>query len=423
MATVRKVIGKGGPVGTSTVADGVPLALKLWNEGGDDGSLEQFHAESRTLFELSTRRGDIPCPRLYDLVGSPVVTGMIMEWCPVDLERWWGEKLAEPEAFGRLMATLAESARRLDDYHRFTEKNGNPGAHGDLKSSNILLDIRGRWLISDFGHARIAPPEDNPLITGVIAGGTQSFLAPEVLFHARQPFPAAIDTWGLAAVAYSLVALRRVVLEGTSAPRNGSHAPRFRMHRMDQVLALFDKAPTRFKGKHLAPAAFPDPLTLPEADRTAIAEALRGVFGAEDPDREAALTEAFALVIERATSIDPSHRYTSANDLAVAFEEVATQFISLASARVEAGMATKPAEPGDDGKAVQLESQLEELKREVERLRDSAKEVEEVEATGAPDSGGQSWLMALVIVLVIGGMAALGAVMLVMGIGLALFAL
>ncbi len=437
MATVRKCVGRGGAVGTSTVADGVPLALKMWNEGGDEESIEQFQGEARILADLSSRPGEIPCPRLYDLVGTPVITGVIMEWCPVDLERWWGQKLAEPEAFGRLMATLAEASRRLDDYHRFYEKKTKTAMpHGDLKSSNVLLDIRGRWLISDFGLARVAAPE-GVLETGKIVAGTENFLAPEALFGAKQPFPAALDTFALAATSCSLLRLRRVVLDGGAVPRNGSHSPRFRMARVHQLLEVYERDPKAFEGRHLDPSAFDDGHALPAADRKAVREALRGVFGAEDEPREVELFDAYTDMLERATAIDPAHRYTSAADLAVAFEDLTRTFITLASeGPSRAGPAPSTTDPAvteaererreAERRARKLEGQLEGLRSEVERLRRQAeaRRVDEAEEAAAQANAGGGWmyvLVGLLLVIALLALAAIGVALVALGMVAVLF--
>src|SRR5688572_2130224 len=247
VATVRKVVAKDAPVGTSTIADGEAVAFKQWLEGDDEAGLEVLQAEARVLVDLMAKKGDLPCPRLYDLVGDPVVTGIVMEWCPGDLERWWRDKLGEVDAFGRLIATLAEVARRLDDYHVFyAQKGGIETAHGDLKPANVLLASDGRWLVSDFGAARVRAPQESPWAASDVVLGTENFVAPELLFHATKRHPAALDTWSLGAILFALLLLRRMVLDGEPIPRNGTHSPRFRTTRTNQVLDVYRDAATRF---------------------------------------------------------------------------------------------------------------------------------------------------------------------------------
>jgi len=329
LATVRKIGGVGPGVGTSTVEEGTPLALKLWHEGDED-ALDQLQAEARILVDLTATDGDLPCPRLYDLVGTPLVTGLVMEWCPADLERWWREKLTEPDAFGRLMATLAEAARRVGDFHD-TWARSRRTAHGDLKPSNILLSQDGRWLVSDFGSARSHQRGDGVWESTRALVDTENFLAPELLFDARKPHPVSMDAWSFGATTFALLRLQRLVLDGAQVPSNGTHSPRLRTTRMSQVIDVYTRDPIRFRDRDLDPSAFDDPLGLPEQDVRALHECVRGVFGAEDAMRERQLGDQLRELVERTLSVDPAHRYTSMRDLAAAYDALTRSFIALSA--------------------------------------------------------------------------------------------
>lgn len=339
MATVRKVVSKEPPVGRSDVPEGTPLALKLWNEG-DEASLDQLQREAGILQQISERETELPCPRLHDVVGDPLVTGLVMEWCPMHLARWWSERLHEPDAFGRLMATMAEVARRVSDYHVFFAFESEVAAHGDLKPSNILLAADGRWLISDFGTAHVASPDDASWEETREVVATENFLAPEVLFNARKRHPAAIDTWSLGATVFALLRMRRMAADNAELPKNGTHSPRFRTQRMSQVHKVYAAAPTRFRSRDLDPDAFPEPLRLPEEDRRDVRDALAGVVPAE---AEQQLGDALLEILDRALSIDPAHRYTSCRDLAAAFEHLTRLYLQL-SATGETGPGAQPRE-------------------------------------------------------------------------------
>lgn len=351
LSSVRKVVGVGEPGGTSDVEAGVPLALKQWREG-DEASLDRLQQEARTLVELAARHreqpdSELPCPRLYDLVGDPLVTGVITEWCPLDLERWWRDKLQQPEAFGRLCAVLAEAAKRISDYQRdFAGKGGLDIAHGDVKPTNILMNAEGRWVVSDFGCAPVRPPSDDVWAESRVVVATDNFLAPEVLFHARRPHPAAVDTWSLAASLFALLKLRRMVLEGAALPHNGTASPRFRMERVARIMEVYGRDPQRFEDRDLDPEAFPDPLRIPDEDRQAVRDALRGVFGdAVDPEQaEEKLADEVVTLLDRALSIDPAHRFTDARDVSAAFEGLTRTFLAL-SAHVES--ATRNMDPDE----------------------------------------------------------------------------
>ena len=328
MATVRKVTSREAPAGISTSPEGTPLALKLWNEG-DEASLDQLQREAGILQQIAAREAeDLPCPQLHDVVGEPLVTGLVMEWCPMHLARWWSDRLHEPDAFGRLMATMAEVARRVSDYHVFFSYASEVAAHGDLKPSNILLSADGRWLVSDFGTAQVASPDDASWEESGKVVATENFLAPEVLFNAKKRHPAAIDTWSLGATVFALLRMRRMAADNVELPKNGTHSPRFRTQRMSQVHKVYAAEPRRFRSRDLDPEAFPDPLRLPEEDRRDVRDALVGVVPA---DAEEALGDALLEILDRALSIDPSHRYTSCRDLAAAFEHLTRLYLQLAA--------------------------------------------------------------------------------------------
>lgn len=333
LGSVRKVTGDGPAVGTSTADEGVPLALKLWREG-DEASLDQLQQEARTLVELASVGAELPCPRLYDLVGDPLVTGLVMEWCPLDLERWWRDKLGEPDAFGRLCAVLAEAARRVSEYQRdFAGKRGLDVAHGDMKPTNVLMSADGRWLVSDFGTAPVRPPGDDVWAESRVVVAGDNFLSPDVLFSARRPYPAAVDTWSIGASFFALLKLRRMVLDGSAIPRNGTLSPRFRMERVARVFEIYGRDPQRFVDRPLDPDVFPDPLRIPDEDRQSVRESIRGVFGARADAQglEEALAEKVSELLDRAVSIDPAHRFTDARDMTAAFEALTRDFLALAA--------------------------------------------------------------------------------------------
>ncbi|MFT4628241.1 MAG: serine/threonine protein kinase [Myxococcota bacterium] len=370
MASVRQVVGRGGPRGTSACADDHPLALKLWHEG-DETSLECLQQEARVLVELSAQAGDAPCPRLYDLVGDPMVTGLVLEWCPTDLETWWRGRLAEPDATGRLLATLAEVARRVAQVHAGFRTARLELAHGDLKPSNVLLGADGRWLLSDFGSARLASPDDTVWAESRIVVATENFLAPEILFHATIDRPQAADTWSLGCALVALLRLRRMVIDGAVLPLNGTGSPRFRMERMNRLIETYGRDPQRFVDRPLDPAAFDDANTLPEADRAAVRDALRGVFGADDPSREGALSEGVLAFLDQSLAIDPGARFADARSMADALDALARQYIALAT------HGPRPAQPTAEP---EVADRTEALQRELDAARD---ELAAVRAEGA----------------------------------------
>jgi BMFP domain-containing protein YqiC len=109
-------------------------------------------------------------------------------------------------------------------------------------------------------------------------------------------------------------------------------------------MEVYGRDPQRFEDRDLDPEAFPDPLRIPDEDRQAVRDALRGVFGdAVDPDdAEAQLADDVSTLLDRALSIDPAHRFTDARDVSAAFEGLTRSFLAL-SAHVES--ATRNMDP------------------------------------------------------------------------------
>ncbi len=119
-----------------------------------------------------------------------------------------GESLAERlERDKRLMPEQAlrivmESAEALKAAH---EENI---VHRDIKPGNIMIDRRGRAILTDFGIASIVHPDQQPKISKYIMG-TPGYLPPEVM--TGQPADHRGDIFALGAVYYEMLAGRRLV--------------------------------------------------------------------------------------------------------------------------------------------------------------------------------------------------------------------
>lgn len=363
LATVRKVLARGGPVGASTVAAGQPLALKLWNEGDED-SLDQLQEEASTLLTLMELEGPLPCPRLVDLVGSPLVTGLVMEWCPLDMEAWWREKLLEPDAVGRLLAASAEVARRLGEIHAAFAQKGVAVAHGDLKPANVLLSADGRWLVTDFGVARKLS------LDGLRGGahtavGTENFIPPEHLFHATSAAPSAADQWSLAVSIHALLRMRTEAMEVGAAPAAAVHSPRYRMALVAEVVEVFGRLPDRFRERPLDGGVFPHALQLPDPDQARVREALSGALG--DPADEALFAEELLAVLSRALAVDPTLRFPSALALADALDRLVRSYLARYAGPSASSLPREDA--CCEGKRHELVEDLREATQEIERLQ------------------------------------------------------
>ena len=414
---VRKVVGSGEAVGTSVAAEGAPLALKSWREG-DELSLDLLQQEARTLVEIASvgaeRGAELPCPRLYDLVGDPLVTGVVMEWCPLDLEQWWRDKLREPDAFGRLCAALAEAARRVSEYQRdFAGKRGLDVAHGDMKPTNVMMNAEGRWVVSDFGTAPIRPHVDDVWAESRVVVAADNFIAPEVLFSARRTYPAAVDTWSIGASFFALLKLRRMVLDGSPLPTVGTRSPRFRTERAARIVEVYGRDPQRFVDRDLDADAFRDPLRVPDEDRATVRDALRGVFHRDDAVTAPAATEAAERELEervlelldRALSIDPAHRFTDARDLTAAFEGLTRTYLALAA---QVSASSPPAPPAPDALADALAAERQnarELRARLAQLEVAlAKAPPEpaVAAVAAPPAARTPWAVTALLLVQVG---------------------
>ncbi|MBM4365447.1 MAG: protein kinase, partial [Deltaproteobacteria bacterium] len=344
MASVRPVVPVGPPVGASSVREGVVVALKMARPD-DPLSVEALGREVEVFDALCRAPGEPPCPRLYDVVGSPAA-GLLMEWCPSDLERWWADRCSDPAAFGGLCSALAEVCRRVREYAAVAEMElGRRVIHADIKPRNVLLNEPGRWLLTDFGASKSRSVDDPNWAATKMILGTENFIAPEALFNARKTHPAAADTWSLGCTFFALLRMRVLLRGGGKMPPNGTHAHHFRTHRAALVADVHLRKPNAFADRELDAAAFPSPDRLPDRDREAVMEAVAGTLGNEH--LEARLGNDAINLLDRALQIDPARRYTDALEMAGDFEALATRWKELA-VRVDGG----PTGPRDSAPAV-----------------------------------------------------------------------
>ena len=336
MASIRKVRPQSPPNAVSTVPEGTVLALKLARTD-DKLAEEALGREVESFVALSRAPGSPPCPRLYDIIGSPVA-GIVMEWCPTDMERWWEATWSQPRAFVELCEALADISRRVREYAAVAELElGKRVIHADIKPRNVLRAVDGRWLLTDFGAAKSRSVEDTQWEATRMILGTENFIAPEALFNARKPHPAAMDTWSIGCTFFALLRMRVVLKGGGRMPLNGTHAHTFRSQRVALVGDLQQRKPAIFVDKDLDPAQFTSPEKLPEKDRRAVAEALEGVFGGSHPTLEGVLCTEVLNLLDRALRVDPALRFRDPLELAGEFEALAQRYRELAL-RADGGM-------------------------------------------------------------------------------------
>ncbi len=329
MASIRRVVPQSAPNAVSTVPEGTVLALKLARP--DDKLAEEAIArEVETFVALSRAPGSPPCPRLYDIIGTPV-TGIVMEWCPTDMERWWEATCGAPRSFLELVEALADVCRRTREYEAVAELElGKRVIHADIKPRNVLRAVDGRWLLTDFGAAKFRSVDEPQWVATRMILGTENFIAPEALFNARKPHPAAMDTFSLGCTFFALLRMRTVLRGGGRMPPNGTHAHLFRTQRVALIGDLQQRKPALFVDKDLDPAQFASPEKLPEKDRRLVAEAMEGVFGKPNERLEGVLVTETLHLLDRALRIDPALRFRDPLEMAGEFEALAQRYRELA---------------------------------------------------------------------------------------------
>ena len=108
--------------------------------------------------------------------------------------------------------------------------------HRDIKPANILLDMRGRPHVTDFGLAKTVAGDGNLTQSGVIVG-TPSYMAPEQA-RAEKGLSVAADIYALGAVLYELLAGR---------PPFQAETP------LDTILQVLDREPVRPRAEQETP--------------------------------------------------------------------------------------------------------------------------------------------------------------------------
>jgi serine/threonine-protein kinase len=170
------------------------VALKVIRAGEPPGPAEsrRFRTEAEVVAGLE-HPNIVPVYEVGDRDGLLYLSMRLVEGGTLaeQLERF----AADPRTVARLVVDVARAVH-------FAHQRGV--LHRDLKPGNILLDIDGRPLVTDFGLAKRVESDSSLTQSGVIVG-TPSYMAPEQASGARGAVTTAADVWGLGAVLYALL--------------------------------------------------------------------------------------------------------------------------------------------------------------------------------------------------------------------------
>ena len=195
----------------------VAVKLLAAHFAADEGARERFQREARTAAQVSDQPHVVT---IYDVGEHRDQAFIVMEHFGggtvadrIRAARKAGEKLPRKT----VLRWLREAAAGLDVAHAAGI------VHRDVKPANLLLDVRERLAVGDFGIARLA--DDTQMTqTGQVLG-TAAYLSPEQALG--RPATAASDRYALAVVAYELLVGSRPFSGGppTAQARQHVEAP------------------------------------------------------------------------------------------------------------------------------------------------------------------------------------------------------
>ncbi len=196
-------------------------------------------------------------------------------------------RVLEPAVVARIGLAVATGL----DYAHGLERDGQPLqlVHRDVSPQNILIDERGRALLTDFGIARSSGQLHTTVVGGVL--GKPAYMAPEQVL--ADEVDARTDLFALGVVLYEAACTRRLFARPTRAASLSAvvrYAP-IGLNRLDPtvpaalsaiIMRLIEKSPARrFQtAAELALALHPvaEELAKPERAATSLQRAISGEF-------------------------------------------------------------------------------------------------------------------------------------------------
>jgi serine/threonine protein kinase/tetratricopeptide (TPR) repeat protein len=175
-----------------------PVALKVprlekWS-GDRSLSLQRFLREARAAAQV--RHANV-CP-IYDVgefEGSPYVVMAFVDGHSL-AERLRGDQRYDDSRQAVMVARQVAEALTAVHAHRII--------HRDLKPGNILIDLTGQALLTDFGIARFLREQEHLTAAGAVLG-TAAYMAPEQAEGQSERIGAWSDLYSLGAVLFQML--------------------------------------------------------------------------------------------------------------------------------------------------------------------------------------------------------------------------
>ncbi len=194
---VRRVLGYGGMAGVYLADEprlGRQVAIKVMSPGlmVDPKLVDRFSQEARTIAQLAHPN----IVTIYEVDDREDLHYFTMTYVP---GRTLGQAMSEadgPLAIDVVRAWLYQIGDGLAYAHQ------NHVVHRDVKPGNVLLDLRGNALVTDFGIAKVADAEAGLTRTGMLVG-TPAYMSPEQCSSGR--VTGASDQYSLGAVVYQML--------------------------------------------------------------------------------------------------------------------------------------------------------------------------------------------------------------------------